>query len=189
MQIGGTVTRTLKMAEFVPAQTQEPAEDGATAASEDGKALEEEDGWKEKITFERLFGSPVADPLVYLDELKKDTNAACSDGSFLPIASGLENGYPSAVALIVCPKQALSNTGQLTMIKVIQGNSAFYTITRSIRTPPFPPDKNGQQVDPPVDRETIGGFSVYLKAISVCDPNRTDHPCPSTIDSNQGRSD
>jgi len=184
VQIGGTVTRTLKMAGFVPAQRQQPADADSAAAAERTEAIEAEDGWQEKISFERLLGTPVADPLEYLDELRKDTQAACSDGAFHPIASGYENGYPSAVALIVCPRQAVSNTGQLTMIKVIQGNTAFYTITRSIRTPPFPSDKDGKPIEPPVEKETIGGFSVYLKAITVCDPTRPAHPCPVTPTSN-----
>ncbi len=184
VQIGGTVTRTLKMAEFVPVRAREPATAGQGAATQSSEALEAEGGWSEKITFERLLGTPVADPLEFLDELRKDTLAACSGGAFHPIASGFENGYPSAVALIVCPRQAVSNLGQLTMIKVIQGNAAFYTITRSIRTPPFPPDKDGMPIEPPVEKETIGGFSVYLKAITVCDPTRKEHPCPVIPTSN-----
>ena len=167
------------MAAFVPKPSPETAEVSVATATATVEASETDDGWTEKITFERLLGTPVADPLEYLDALKKDTSAACKEGAFHPIASGFENGYPSAVALIVCPKQAVTNTGQLTMIKVIQGNIAFYTITRSIRTAPFPPDEKGSPVEPPVEKETIGGFSVYLKAISVCDPTRPDHPCPA----------
>lgn len=179
VQIGGTVTDTLKMASFIPQPSSARAEVSSGKSGKKSEAPEATEGWTEKITFERLLGTPVADPLEYLEELKKDTSAACKEGAFYPIASGLENGYPSAVALIVCPKQAVTNTGQLTMIKVIQGNIAFYTITRSIRTAPFPPDEKGKPVDPPVEKETIGGFSVYLKAISVCDPSRPEHPCPA----------
>ncbi len=178
VQSGGTVTDTLKMATFIPKPSTTGAEVNSTTTSEEGEASAADGGWTEKITFERLLGTPVADPLEYLDELKKDTLAACKEGAFLPVASGFENGYPSAVAFIVCPKQAITNSGQLTMIKVIQGNAAFYTVTRSIRTAPFPPDENGKPGEPPVEKETIGGFSVYLKAISVCDPTRPDHPCP-----------
>lgn len=183
-QIGGTVTDKLKMATFVPKPSTQTGEVSASAAGEQGETSDADGGWTEKITFERLLGAPVADPLEYLEELKKDTLAACKEGAFLPVASGFENGYPSAVALIVCPKQAITNTGQLTMIKVIQGNAAFYTITRSIRTAPFPADENGKPSEPPVEKETIGGFSVYLKAISVCDPARPAHPCPQIPGSN-----
>jgi hypothetical protein len=184
VQSGGTVTDTLKMATFIPKPSTAGAEVNSTTTSEEGEASAADGGWTEKITFERLLGTPVADPLEYLDELKKDTLAACKEGAFLPVASGFENGYPSAVAFIVCPRQAITNSGQLTMIKVIQGNAAFYTITRSIRTAPFPPDENGKPGEPPVEKETIGGFSVYLKAISVCDPTRPAHPCPQTPISN-----
>ena len=194
IQIGGTETTTLKFAEFVPASataSATPQRDRAAsaAATDEVKAAEDagepDVGWTEKITFERLLGKPVADPLVFLDDLKADTMAGCPDGAFHPVASGLENGYPSAVALIVCPRQQITDTGQVTMIKVIQGNDAFYTITRSLRTDPFLTGEKGTPEASPVDSTVIGGFSVYLRALSVCDPGRPEHPCPAA--QNQGQ--
>jgi hypothetical protein len=165
VQIGATTTSTFRIAEFTP-----EADLKADPSVAQGN-------WREKITLERLAGEPVPDPLVFLDGLKSDHLEGCAKGSYLPISSTEENRYPTAVAMLVCPRLALADAGQVTMIKVIQGNSAFYTITRSIRTRPFSASAEDKPPPPPVDKEVIGGFSVWLKAISVCAPDQPDHPC------------
>lgn len=181
-QIGATRSGDLSFAEYVP---------GAPSGGEPGDG-----SWKEKITLERLEGTPVPDPLEFLDGLRSDHLEGCRNGSYTPIAAAEENGYPTAVAMLVCPKLELVDAGQVTLIKVIQGDAAFYTITRAIRAGAWSSrinreddDANGQDgrptdrepekaPSPPVDPTLIGGATVWLRAILVCTPEKPDHPCP-----------
>lgn len=177
-QTGGTRSGALSLAEYVPAATS-----GDDAA---------EGGWTEKITLERLDGTPVPDPLEFLEGLRADHLAGCRKGSYTPIAAAEENGYPTAVAMLVCPKLEVIDAGQVTLIKVIQGDAAFYTITRAIRSKAWStliderPDQEASPADkdvdkppaPPVDPTLIGGASAWLRAISVCNPGTPEHPCP-----------
>jgi hypothetical protein len=60
------------------------------------------------------------------------------------------------------------------MIKTIRGNEYFYIVTRSWRGAPIPKDEA-----PPIEDSEIGGWALFMKSISLCDPGRLDaHPCP-----------
>ena len=188
-RVGGTRSESLQLAEYIP-------EAEINADPEAGEGMWK-DRWKEKITLERLAGSPVPDPLDFLEGLKTDHLASCTHGSYTPISAAEENGYPTAVALLACPKLTLIDVAQVTLIKVIQGNEAFYTITRSIRgapqTPPREKEKeketaeadaeaNKEEKDasaPSIDPTLVGGASVWLRAISVCETGSGKHPCPA----------
>ncbi|MCP5184347.1 MAG: hypothetical protein H6993_10310 [Pseudomonadales bacterium] len=137
-------------------------------------------GWTEKLSIEKLTGTPVPDPLEFLAALKEETAESCADSAFHPVSSGVENGYPTAVALLVCPKLSLTEAGQMTMVKVVQGNAAFYSITRAVRTPVMTRNADGEPQQPDGAKEQIGGMSLYLRAMTVCEPGSTAHPCPET---------
>ena len=184
-QTGGTQSVLLRLAEFVPAADLEANPEVARG------------NWKEKITLERLQGQPVPDPLEFLEGLRADHLAGCSRGSYTPIAAAEENGYPSAVAMLSCPKLSLTDAGQITLIKVIQGDDAFYTVTRSVRVAPWlttteddAGDKQaaddavegaaGDQAKaagPAIEPSAIGGMSLWLRAIRVCNDATAEHPC------------
>lgn len=178
MKTGGTDTGVLSLAEYMPA-----AELRADPTAAQGN-------WREKITFERLEGQPVPDPLGFLDGLRIDHVQGCPDGGYSPVSAAEENGYPAAVALVDCPKLGVTEAGQVTMIKVMQGDEAFYTITRSIRVAPWQrasaadgakpsPETHPSGIDPSV----IGGFSVWMRAISLCNADDPQHPCSSAPES------
>ncbi len=189
-QIGGTQSGALKLAEYVPTAQLEANPEAARG------------DWKEKITLERLDGTPIPDPLEFLDGLRADHLASCSQGSYTPIAAAEENGYPTAVAMLECPKLSVTDAGQITLIKVIQGDEAFYTITRAMRARPWlrspleevgdekakgdakdepKEDVNSAYASPPlpIDPTLIGGASIWLRAIKVCNPADPDHGCPA----------
>ena len=154
-----TDTATLRMSEFVRPDVTES-------------------GWQEKITFERLSARPVADAREFVEVVREDLVASCPRGQLFNTYSGTENGYAVEVALMTCPKSTVTQMGQLTMLKVIQGNNALYTITRARRMPPF--DEPG--ADRSLPREAIAEWSADLSAMSVCDPRSPEaHPCGSSV--------
>lgn len=158
-QTGATNIGNLKRAEFVPEA--EYAEGGQTV-------------WTRRITFESIREEPLPDPIEFVDLMTSDRNYACGTFNAHPTFSGEENGYPTAVYLLICHKDRVTERSEITMMKTIRGNDFFYVITRSLRGEPIAKD-----AEPDIDEAEIGGWALYLKSISVCDTGRPeDHPCP-----------
>lgn len=156
---GTTNIGNLRRAEYVPEN--EPAD----AAK---------DAWTRRITFESMQDEPLPDPIEFIELMNSGRDYACGTFRAYPTFSGLENGYPTAVYLLVCHKDRTTERAEVSMIKTIQGNEYFYVITRAWRGAPIPKDEA-----PPLDETEIGGWAVFLKSISLCDPGRADvHPCP-----------
>ena len=72
---------------------------------------------------------------------------------------------------MVCKRSDIINQSQVTMLKAIQGEENFYVITRAQLGPPLADDTAA------LSDEEIAGWSIYLKAISVCDDS-AEHACP-----------
>jgi len=158
-QTGATNIGNLKRAEFVP-----------EAESVEGV----ETNWIRRITFESIREDPMPDPIEFVELMSFDRDYMCGTFEAHPTFSGEENGYPTAVFLLVCHKDRVTERSEITMMKTIQGNDFFYVITRSLRGEPIEPGEK-----PEIEEAVIGGWSLFLKSISVCDPGQPEtHPCP-----------
>jgi hypothetical protein len=136
-----------------------------------GESAEE---WTEKLSFESFGGEPLPDPIGLLVEIARDQQATCNGFSDHNTFSGLENGYPTSVRLFVCRNNPVTQRGQITLIKAIQGSQHVYVITRARRVPPIESD-----AVLPMAHEDMAEWSSYLQAISLCDTADEAHPCPS----------
>lgn len=146
----------LQMAEFIPQD-------------------QDNGSWTQKITFESLKGQPVPDPIEFLQALSVDQRGTCEGFESYSTFSGFENGYPTSVQLLICARSKIIDQSQVTMIKVIQGNENFYTISRAQRGPALSEDSQA------LTETEVAGWSLYLRAISVCDPGQPEtHACPAT---------
>ena len=151
----------IRMVEFVPEQTNA-------------------DEWTEKVSFESFSDPPLPDPIELLKSIADDQRKACKKFSDHDTFSGVENDYPTSVRLFVCRVNPLNNQGQLTLVKTIRGDSHFYVITRAKRVPPIESDG-----DMPIPPATMAEWSVYLRAITVCNDTDPRHPCPAApVESN-----
>jgi hypothetical protein len=156
---GTTNIGNLRRAEYIPED--EPVDDSGQA-------------WTRRITFESMKEDPLPDPIEFIELMNSDRDYACGTFNAYPTFSGLENGYPTSVHLLVCHRDRVTERAEVSMIKTIQGNEHFYVITRAWRGPPIPKDEA-----PPLDETEIGGWALYMKSIQVCDPSRAEaHPCP-----------
>lgn len=153
LETGALETPTLRMAEYGP-----PAESGGTL---------------ERLTFEAQAGNPLPDPITFVLAVSRDLAARCKGFEDINISSGLENGYPASVRLMVCPEFKDSPHGQVVMAKAIQGNEQFYVVTRRRQTPPLV----GRQ---PLTAQEMAEWSTQLKRVAVCDTRGQDHPCPES---------
>ncbi len=146
----------LHTAEYYP--TPEPSED-----------------WERKITIEALSGNDLPDPLIVADGLAAEQAEVCNKFVDDPVFAGFENGYPTVVHMMKCGESQRTGRQLLTMIKIIQGNDALYTITRIWRFPPSPPE----QTESPFDDAEVAAWASTLRTIKVCDDTLAAHRCES----------
>ena len=133
---------------------------------------DESDGRIERLTLEAQKGDPLPDPINFVLGVSKDLESRCEGFQDLNVSSGLENGYPTSVELLICGKFKDSEHGQVMMTKAIQGREKFYVITRRLLTPPM----KGQ--GPPLTAQAMANWTVALKHVRVCDTRGDEHPCP-----------
>ncbi|MEM8766219.1 MAG: hypothetical protein AAGE43_02150 [Pseudomonadota bacterium] len=159
-QTGATNTKALRRASYVP-------EDEA-AGSE----------WIQQIVFEAMVLDPLPDPIEFIDTLSADRDRDCGTFEQLPTFAGDENGYPTAVFLMICHKDRESQSSEVMLMKTIQGKEAFYLVSRARRGEPIP--EGGEA---PVSEEEIAGWALFLRSIGLCDDGRAEHPCPAPVES------
>lgn len=152
VETGAMQTPALRMAEYGPA---EPAENTL-----------------ERITFEAQPGKPLPDPIQFVLAVSRDLEARCSGFEDVNVSSGLENGYPTSVRLMICPAFKDSPHGQVVMAKAIQGTEEFYVITRRLQVPPM--RDSGQ----PLTAQDMAEWTTHLRGVQVCDTRDPEHPCP-----------
>ena len=167
----------LYVAEYYP-----PADVALLAATRNGAAE-----WQRKLSIEVLATRPLPDPLVVVGGLIETQAETCDEFSEQGIFAGFENGYPTAVHMLQCPRSKGTKRGFLTMIKVIQGNEGLYTITRIWRTaaseiPPPPPlgikqKDNGPLIEVQIDMAEVGAWARNLRSFALCDAASDDNKC------------
>jgi hypothetical protein len=129
----------------------------------------------DQIRFESMGTLPLPDPIDFLADMSREMASACERFEDFPVHAGYENGYPSVVRLFVCHRRGDPPSGELRLVKAIQGAEQFYVIARSRRTDALGPD------DPLVGPEEMAAWSRHIGAIGLCDTRGTDHPCPASV--------
>ncbi|MFU8814546.1 MAG: hypothetical protein ACNA7W_04310 [Pseudomonadales bacterium] len=129
----------------------------------------------ERVTFEAQAGKPLPDPIEFVTALTADLATGCKAFEQLNVHSGLENGYPTSVRLLMCSPSETSPHGQVVMVKAIQGNEQFYVVTRRRLLAAAAPHTA------PLSAEAMAEWSLYLKGIRLCDTRSDQHPCPESL--------
>ncbi len=137
--------------------------------------------WTDKLSFESFSAAPLPDPIQLLKSIADDQRKTCRKFSDHETFSGVENDYPTSVRLFICYANPLTNKGQLTLVKTIRGDSHFFVITRAKRVAAIESDTM------PMPPEVMAEWSLYLRAIKVCNDTDPRHPCPAaaSTDSSQ----
>lgn len=131
----------------------------------------------DKLSFEWFAHDFAADsdPFSLIEQVAGTIEGNCEKGSDQPVFAGEENGYPTVVRLLICPRLNRTDPprGELLMLKAMEGDSGPWIVVR------------GQEFDadtPPaaeVVRSTIARWSETMRAITLCDPDAPEHPCPA----------
>ncbi len=131
--------------------------------------------WSTKLSFESFLELASIDPIeVLLTEVEQDKKR-CNSVQHFNLYSGLENSYPSSVRLFLCGEVQETQTGEVKMIKAIQGNDYLYIISIVKKIELFEP---GQAQ---FTEKDIAAWSTYLRGISLCDNGDEAHSCPQTV--------
>jgi hypothetical protein len=131
-------------------------------------AKETVENWTEMVTVQIFFGLKTT-PEQFMSDMEKRWRAACPNAEEAhTIANAPENGYPTTVWLLDCPKNPQSGKPEITWFKAVQGNDSFYLVQKAFR---FEPSK-----------EQITRWMGYLRNVSVCDARIADRACPKTAD-------
>jgi hypothetical protein len=124
--------------------------------------------WTEMLTVQVFYGLKIA-PEQFMHQLEQRWHSACpGSGAAQPIVGSVENGYPTLVWILDCPKNPATDQLELTWFKAVQGNDSFYVVQKAFK---FAPSK-----------EQITRWIGYLKGVMVCDSRLPDRACPRTKD-------
>jgi hypothetical protein len=129
-------------------------------------AKETVENWTEMVTVQIFYGLKIT-PEQFMRSLESRWRGACPGaGDAQPIVGGAENGYPTLLWILDCPKNPGTGKPELAWFKAVQGNDSFYLVQKAFK---FTPNK-----------EQITRWIDYLKAVRVCDSRLADRACPPT---------
>jgi hypothetical protein len=134
---------------------------------------ETEPDWHNRVSFEAHQRLTDLDPIETLLREVEKSREACSGLKDYNLFSGLENNYPTSTRLLLCSNNAYSKQGEISMLKVIQGNDYLYIVRLVKRLPSF------TEGEPNMAQPEIAAWSTYLSNILACDERDASHPCPT----------
>ncbi len=143
------------------------------------------DGTVERVRLEWF--PPLAfpsDPIELIRRIAENLRAVCEQGANQPVFAGTENGYPTAVRLVLCVPGGESERGEIVMIKAVRGESGYWLAARSRVIVPGDAERAGEGL--PVPREVLARWSAFMRALRVCDPEDDAHPCAAEDASSLG---
>ena len=134
---------------------------------------EQEPGAHDQLSFEWFAHDPSisTDPFGIVEQVSGTLTGNCRGASDQPVFAGFENGYPTVVRLLLCPRLNGTDRGELLMMKVFEGSTGFWIVVRGREIP-----TDDSAPDP---RSLLAAWSASLSAIRLCDPDDPAHPCPA----------
>ena len=129
--------------------------------------------WSEMLAISIIDGKPTKTPQEILLERFAIIETGCSAVGGGPSNLAIENGFPTAMRAIACPKSTEWGKGEMSLIKVINGNERSYIIIRAWRGEPF---AKGQL---PLPDATTQQWLNFMSRVVLCDAREPKlHPCP-----------
>lgn len=140
------------------------AKQGNTVITEMVPQGESVKNWTEMVTTQIFLGLKTATPQQFRDRMQKLWAVSCKGAESASVAEGIENGYPFAMWIQLCPLNKTTGRPENTWFKAIKGNDSFYVVQKAFK---FEPPK-----------EQVIKWTQYLRSVQVCDTRLVDRPCP-----------
>ncbi len=128
------------------------------------KESETVQNWTEMVTVQVDRGINRMTPPQVLQSTGKKWLGACKGSAANQIPDAQANGYAVSMLVVHCPLNAATGKPETTVLRVIKGNDALYTVQKTFRFDP--------------SNDQVGQIMKYLNHVNVCDMRGTDHPCP-----------
>jgi hypothetical protein len=122
------------------------------------------ENWTEMVTVQIFFGQKTP-PQLFRARMGALWAKACPSSTSIPIAEGAERGYPTEVWQQTCESNPQTKKPEYTYFKAIQGHDSLYVVQKAFKYEP--------------SRDEIVKWTLYLKAVSVCDSRLADRACPA----------
>ena len=84
------------------------------------------DDWSKMITIQIFHGLKNINPDAFAERLAARWKSGCADASAQKVRDGIENGYPIAVWIYVCPLNAATHKPETMWLKGIGGADSLY---------------------------------------------------------------
>ena len=130
--------------------------------------------WSTMLSYEFHAIDVWMDPIEFAEDFAANQAELCEGFQSLTMSSGLENGFPTSVRMLICPKMMASGKGRVTMLKAVHGNRGYYVAALMRRADQFDPEET------PVVPDEISAWSQFMRKIVVCVPGDAEHPCPAS---------
>ncbi len=125
------------------------------------------DGWSRMITIQIFHSLKNADPNAFAERLEARWASSCAEASAHKVRQGVENGYPIAVWLYICPLNRATHKPETMYLKGIGGVDSLYVAQYAYRQEP--------------SKEMIAPAMDFLRKALVCDTRREDRQCPASL--------
>jgi hypothetical protein len=120
--------------------------------------------WTEMVIVQIDRRATASTPPQVVQAVGKKWLGTCKGSAVNQIPDGQANGYPVSMLLVHCPLNAATDKPETTVLRVIKGGDALYSIQKTFRFE--------------ASNTQLGQIMKYLNAVNVCDTRQTDHPCP-----------
>ncbi|MCZ6868971.1 MAG: hypothetical protein O7G84_05670 [Gammaproteobacteria bacterium] len=127
--------------------------------------------WSTMLSYEFHAVDVWMDPIEFVDNFAANQAELCEGFRNLNMSSGMENGYPTSVRMLICPKMLASGKGRVTLLKAMRGDRGYYVAALMRRADEFEPEET------PVSPDEIAAWSQFMRQIIVCVPGDSEHPC------------
>lgn len=120
--------------------------------------------WTEMFSTHVFSGMKDMSPDKFKEALRDRWFEACKDSHAATVADGKENGYPFAVWVLRCPRNASTGKPEITWFKAIAGKDNFYLVQKMFTAEP--------------SEKQVERWMIILRRVAVCDTRLADRPCP-----------
>ncbi|MGP1358077.1 hypothetical protein [Roseicyclus sp.] len=127
-----------------------------------GETLE---AWSDLVTVQRFAGLAGVDPLAYVEAVAANLREVCPDARVTPPDATMAGPYRSAAIMARCPVSPRTGATEVFAMRAFAGAQAMHVVQYAWTRDPDPAE--------------IDAAIAFISDAVLCDPTRSDAPCPA----------